>query len=209
MPLVTEISATAERPKYSRARPLGRCWKRADGTYGAEMLVKHDSGNFVCIQEVGMVEAPPPLPQRERINDLATQHMLVSPFQFELGECICHGDRKQSNLRCAENYIRALQAHMKQDSFQVTRDLDVLGRRIGFQVQKSSRAGGAKACCVLFQNWNADNEETVTTKWVVQDGQHAPLVYIRRQTGQAPFRLEEGTKCVDCGGFVFVDTVSV
>ena len=60
MAVVERVETSIARPRYSRARPLGRCWRREDGMWAYEVLRKNTSGAFVLLEKYGMVEAPPP-----------------------------------------------------------------------------------------------------------------------------------------------------
>ena len=310
MPLVTKIESLNKAPVYSRKRPIGRCWKREDGTYGAEVLTKHDSGSFAFIPQFGMVEAPPPLPSIETSRDAETvsssmltkhdsgsfafisQSGMVEPppplpsiekseddetvtssmltkhdsgsFAFipqlgmvepppplpsiekskddetvsssteengvddeqrtmeiilelagglsatELMRCTCRNCSNETKLRSTENYVSELQSQMKTVSSRLTRTLDMSGRRISFRIWKGKSISGGRLSCAQLQSWNGHGEETVTTKWLAQDGAHDFYEFIRMRTGNMPVELlEEAARCSDCNGYVFVTTMNV
>ena len=60
MDLVMGVEVSNEKPRYTRARPIGRCWRREDGTYAYELLRKSTSGAFVVLERYGTFEVPPP-----------------------------------------------------------------------------------------------------------------------------------------------------
>lgn len=186
MSLVLRIESALAPPRYSRKKPLGRVWKREDGTFAYEVLVKNTSGHYAFVEKYGMVEVPPPAPGsplvaiEQNYNSCETYSETSSDGSTTYSElfqrcllrvCTC-GEliRARNRLRIYE-IVANVEKQTASTACRECCTFDEKERRISFYSWEWTDDSGFDDSCSRLHKWTEEGKECILLRWARRCGE--------------------------------------